>query len=298
MGDQAVALRLYRTMALIREVESQVERLHRENKIGGSFHSSVGQEAAAAGVCEPLTVDDLVTSTHRGHGHAIAKGVPVSALLAELFGRESGVSGGRGGSMPWAAGAAWAARRLGREVIGVSFVGDGAAAQGLFHETLRLAHFWRAPCLFVCENNGWAHSMSVERMFGEPGAIADMVAGIGMETAWVDGADVMAVCKTASSLVELVRTGRPAFLEIAVGRVRAHSLNDPDYEYRDRDAGKAWLAEHDPIADLRAQWPEADGEFTAIDTEVAHLVAREIDEAEAAPVPRPDDVLRDVDTLG
>src|SRR5712691_278654 len=197
VGD--VCLELDRTMKLIRGVELEIEKMHHEGVMTGSFHSSMGQEAAAAGVCQALRPSDLVTSTHRGHGHAIAKGVPVVAIFAELLNRGAGTSGGRGGSMhlhhrpsgflgenaivaaglPWAAGAAWARRRHGKDDVSVAFTGDGGAAQGVFHETLRLAQFWNAPCLFVCENNGLAHSMPSDELFGQSGAISEMVAATG-----------------------------------------------------------------------------------------------------------------------
>ena len=310
-------LRLYRSMVIIREVELHIERLHRAGRMAGSFHSSVGQEAAASGVCEALRPDDLVSSTHRGHGHALAKGVPVGGLLAELFGLANGVSGGRGGSMhlhhldsgflgqnaivaggmPWAAGAAWGARQQGRDIIGVSFFGDGAASQGLFYETLRLATLWNSPCLFVCENNGFAHSMPVERLFGSPGTHCRLVAEQGMKAELVDGSDVLKVHEVACSLVDYVRTGYPAFLEVTVGRVRAHSLNDPEYEYRDRDSGKNWLEENDPIDTLRKSLPDLSKEFDQIDLEVSTLISRETIQAESGEINQANDALRDVDTL-
>lgn len=304
-------------MVIIREVELHIERLHRAGRMAGSFHSSVGQEAAAAGVCEALRPDDLVSSTHRGHGHALAKGVTVGGLLAELFGLVNGVSGGRGGSMhlhhpdsgflgqnaivaggmPWAAGAAWGARQQGRDIIGVSFFGDGAASQGLFYETLRLATLWNSPCLFVCENNGFAHSMPVERLFGSPGTHCRLVAEQGMKAEVVDGSDVLSVYEVAHSLVGYVRTGYPAFLEVTVGRARAHSLNDPEYEYRDRDSGKNWLEENDPISSLRKSLPDLSEQFDQIDLEVSTLISHETIRAESGEINQANDALRDVYTV-
>jgi TPP-dependent pyruvate/acetoin dehydrogenase alpha subunit len=299
-----VALRLYRVMRTIRALELEIEKMHHEGTMSGSFHSSVGQEAAAAGVCSVLRPADLVTSTHRGHGHAVAKGVPLAGIFGELLRRVGGVSGGRGGSMhlhhresgflgenaivggglPWAAGAAWARRRQGADVIGVAFTGDGGAAQGAFHESLGLARLWRSPCLFVCENNGLAHSMPAARMFGEPGGIARMVAATGMPARFVDGRDVLAVREAAAELALEVRKGSPAFLECLVFRVRPHSLSDPEYRYRARESGSQWLQANDPLLRLRdALGPSFGPALDGVDAEVQREVARAREQAEAMP---------------
>lgn len=302
-SEVSIALELYRTMRLVREVELTIESLHKRGRMSGSFHSSMGQEACAAGVCSSLEPDDVVTSTHRGHGHAVAKGVPIAGIFAELLGRETGVSGGRGGSMhlhhrasgflgesaivggglPWAAGAAWARRRLGKRGVAVAFTGDGGAAEGVFHETLLLARFWRSPCLIVCENNGLAHSMASERLFGEPGTLAGMVAATGVKSLFVDGRDVLAVKAATEELLKIVRDGQPAFMECGVFRVRPHSIADPDYRYRARGAGEEWLATNDPIVNIRtALEPSAGDELAAVDEEVLELVGMSLQEAEAA----------------
>lgn len=286
-------------MKLTRAVELEIEKMHHEGVMTGSFHSSMGQEASAAGVCCALRPADIVTSTHRGHGHAIAKGVPIIEIFAELLNKAGGTSGGRGGSMhlhhrmsgfygenaivggglPWAAGAAWARRRLGANDISVAFTGDGGAAQGVFHETLRLAQFWNSPCLFVCENNGLAHSMSTDEVFGEAGTITKMVAATGMLSHFVDGRDVLAVHAAAEDLVSEVRKGRPAFLECAVFRVRAHSLSDPEYRYRAKESGSRWLESNDPIVRMRDRLGPSDVE--GIDAEVDRQVAEAREEAQA-----------------
>jgi len=293
---------LYRGMLTVRAVELEIENMHKRGRMAGSFHSSMGQEAAAVGVCAALRPDDLMTSTHRGHGHAIAKGVPLEGILGELFGRASGVSGGRGGSMhlhhresgflgetaivagglPWAAGAAWARRRQGKDDITVAFMGDGGFAQGVTHEILLLARFWGSPCLIVCENNGLAHSMASDRLFGNPGTITRIVESSGVLAGYVDGRDVTAVAEATEELVTEVRKGRPAFLECGVFRVRPHSLADPDYRYRPKDAGDEWLVENDPIGRLRAILEPADSErVVAIEAEVAAAVATALATAEA-----------------
>jgi TPP-dependent pyruvate/acetoin dehydrogenase alpha subunit len=303
-GNQVpAALEMYRTMRLVREVELTIESLHKRGRMSGSFHSSMGQEACAVGVCAALEPDDIVTSTHRGHGHAVAKGVPITGIFAELLGRETGVSGGRGGSMhlhhrpsgflgesaivggglPWAAGAAWARRRLGKPGVAVAFTGDGGVAEGVFHEVLLLARFWHSPCLIVCENNGLAHSMPSERLFGDPGAIADMVAATGVRSLFVDGRDALRVKAATEELLETVHSGEPAFMECAVFRVRPHSIADPDYRYRPKGAGDAWLETNDPIVNLaRALEPLAPAEVRTIDDEVKKLVDASLEEAEGA----------------
>ena len=303
-----VALELYRRMQLVRAVELEIELLYKRGEISGSFHSSVGQEACAVGVCAPLRDSDLVTSTHRGHGHAVAKGVPVSAVFAELLGRVGGVSGGRGGSMhlhhkasgflgqnaivgaglPWAAGAAWARRRIGQDSVSVAFTGDGAVAAGAFHEVLVLARHWSSPCLIVCENNGLAHSMPAAELFGEVGTITEMVAATGVAARFVDGRDVLAVREVAGELIEETRAScTPAFLECAVFRVHPHSIADPDYRYRGRDEGQRWLDANDPIAKLRdALEPAAAEKLDEIDADVAGTVADAVARAkESEPTP-------------
>ena len=300
-------LELYETMVRIRELETGIESLHYGGRMHGSFHSSMGQEGAAAGVIGCLRPTDLVTSTHRGHGHAIAKGMSPETIVAELLGLRPGSSGGKGGSMhlhdiacgfmgenaivaggvPWAAGAAWASRRLGKDLVAVSFVGDGGAAQGLLAETLRMARTWGTPLLVACENNHLAHSMPVERTFGEPGSIAAWAAGFGMRAEYVAGDDVFAVHRIAAEMVDEVRdSGQAAFLEIEVWRVRAHSLNDPDYRYLPKDLGKSHLQTHDPIANAERDLPLPDAEAAAIRERVAREIAEAIGaafEGQAAP---------------
>ena len=291
---------LYETMVRIRELETRIEALHFAGRMHGSFHSSMGQEAAAAGVIGCLRPTDLVTSTHRGHGHAVAKGMSPAAIVAELLGLKQGSSGGKGGSMhlhdiasgflgenaivaggvPWAAGAAWASKRLGKDLVAVSFVGDGGAAQGVLAETLRMARTWGTPLLVACENNHLAHSMPVERTFGEPGSIAAWAAGFGLRSEYVAGDDVFAVHRIAAEMIDEVRaTGRAAFLEIEVWRVRAHSLNDPDYRYLPRDLGKSHLQAHDPIANAERDLPVPEAEAAAVRDRIAQEIADAVDTA-------------------
>jgi TPP-dependent pyruvate/acetoin dehydrogenase alpha subunit len=303
---------LFALMLLIRGVEAAIERTHRAAKITGSFHSSLGQESVAAGVSLALRDDDIVTSNHRGHGHAVGKGVSSEAVIAEMFRRTNGSSGGRGGSMHihdrevgfygetaivggglgWAAGAAWARRRRGLDSIAVAYAGDGAFANGVFAESIRVADFWHSPCLFVCENNGWAHSMPSDRVFGPAGSIANVVASMNVRSTFVDGKDAVKVYETARELVDYVRTGKPAFLEVAVYRVKAHSVNDADYRYRPKDEGIEWLREYDPIESVRSHVaPERQEQIVAA---VDAVVAEALEAASSGPAPEAADALRGI----
>jgi TPP-dependent pyruvate/acetoin dehydrogenase alpha subunit len=193
------------------------------------------------------------------------------------------------GGAPWAAGVAWTKKRAGTDDIAVTFFGDGAFANGASTETLRMAKFWSAPCLFVCENNGWAHSMPVERIFGPPGSITNIVRSMGIHAERVDGRDVSAVHEVAGDLIEYVRTGQPAFLECEVYRVRAHSINDADYRYRGKNDGIDWLSANDPIAAARARLDEHNpGAADAVDAEIEALVAAAVAAAESGESPTPE----------
>ena len=303
---------LFTLMLLIRSVEDSIERAHRGAQITGSFHSSMGQESCAAGVLLALKDKDLVTSNHRGHGHALGKGVSAEAVIAEMFRRTNGASGGRGGSMhihdrsvgflgetaivggglSWAAGAGWARKKLGDDAIAVAFAGDGAFANGVFAEAIRVADFWQAPCLFVCENNGWAHSMPVEEMFGEVGSIARTVDAMGIRAEVVDGRDARKVYNVAHDLVDYVRRGQPAFMEVVVHRVKAHSVNDADYRYRPKNAGVEWLAANDPLDHIRDSIPQ--GRQQLIEQTVQAVVREAFDRAVAGSLPEEAEALEDI----
>ena len=303
---------LFALMLLIRGVEGSIERAHRGAQITGSFHSSLGQESCAAGVSLALRDDDLVTSNHRGHGHALGKGVSAEAVIAEMYRRTNGASGGRGGSMhihdrsvgflgetaivggglSWAAGSAWARRRKGEDSIAVAFAGDGAFANGVFAEAIRVSDFWSAPCLFVCENNGWAHSMPAEAVFGEPGSISRVVDAMGVRAEVIDGRDARKVFQVASDVVDYVRQGHTAFLEVIVHRVKAHSVNDADYRYRPKHAGQEWLDANDPIELLRESIP-AERQLM-IEEAVQRVVDDASQRASHGQLPEPDAALRHI----
>jgi TPP-dependent pyruvate/acetoin dehydrogenase alpha subunit len=303
---------LFALMLLIRGVEAAIERTHRRAKITGSFHSSLGQESAAAGVSLALRDDDIVTSNHRGHGHAIGKGVSAEAVIAEMFRRTNGTSGGRGGSMHihdrrvgfygetaivggglgWAAGAAWARRRRGMDSIAVAYAGDGAFANGIFAESIRVADFWDSPCLFVCENNGWAHSMPSDRVFGPAGSISKVVASMNVRAEFVDGKDAVKVYEAAHERADYVRTCKMALLELAVYRVKAHSVNDADYRYRPTEEGAEWLKQFDPIDGVRALIsPARQAQIVAA---VDDVVEEALEAASNGPEPQADDALRGI----
>ncbi len=232
---------LYRTVRLIRRFEQRAIELVRSGTIPGGIHPYIGQEAIAAGVCGALRADDIITSTHRGHGHVLAKGADPVRMLAELAGRETGLNRGRGGSMhaaevgvgiyganaivgaaaAIATGAAWWHRQTGHDRVAVSFFGDGAVNQGVLLETLNLASLWRAPVLFVCENNGFATSMRVED--STAGSITDRAEAFGIAAETVDGMDPELVQAATVRAVERARVGAgPSFLECLTYRFDAH----------------------------------------------------------------------------
>jgi pyruvate dehydrogenase E1 component alpha subunit len=232
---------LYRTVRLIRRFEERAIELVRSGLIAGGIHPYIGEEAIAAGTCAALRSDDLITSTHRGHGHVLAKGADPVRMLAELAGRVTGLNRGRGGSMhaaevsvgilganaivgaaaPIATGAAWALRRAGSDRVAVTYFGDGAVNQGVLLETLNLASLWRVPVIFVCENNGFATSMRVEA--STAGTITGRAAAFGIAAATIDGMDPEAVLAATTEAVTRARAGDgPTFLECLTYRFDAH----------------------------------------------------------------------------
>ncbi|MEU7715997.1 thiamine pyrophosphate-dependent dehydrogenase E1 component subunit alpha [Micromonospora chalcea] len=234
-------LRLYRTVRLIRRFEERAIELVRAGEIVGGIHPYLGQEGIAAGVCAALDREDLVTGTHRGHGHVLAKGADPARMLAELCGRVTGLNRGRGGSMHAAdfgvgvlganaivgaagailTGAVWERRRRGADIVGVTFFGDGAVNEGMLLEAFNLAALWRVPVLFVCENNGYATTMPVEGAVA--GTIAGRAAAFGMPAAAVDGQDPEAVREVTAAAVARMRAGGgPELIEARTYRFDAH----------------------------------------------------------------------------
>jgi 2-oxoisovalerate dehydrogenase E1 component len=302
--DQMLAL--YRQMLVIRRCEEQLVRLYAAGRIYGACHTYIGEEAVATGVCAHLRSDDTVFSTHRGHGHALAKGITPRELIAELLGRATGCSGGRGGSMhlfkpecgfmgssgivgpsiTLAAGGGFSAKLLKTDRVSVAFFGDGASNNGSFHEGLNLAGAWRLPVLFVCENNLYATEVPFARASASP-YVAKRAASYGMPGVEVDGNDVLAVYAAAGEAVQRARSGGgPTLIECKTYRTRAHGEGMRDAGYRTRDEVDAWKA-RDPLVLLRDRLAgrNAQARLDAIDAEVQQLVEDAVAFAEASPTP-------------
>jgi 2-oxoisovalerate dehydrogenase E1 component len=299
-------LRLYRAMLLIRRCEEQLARSHQRGLVHGACHTYVGQEAVAVGVCAHLRREDVVFSTHRGHGHALAKGVPPLQLIAELYGRASGCSHGRGGSMHLfspevgmmgtsgivgpcilqAAGAGYSFMLLKKDNVAVAFFGDGAVNNAAFHEGLNLAAIWKLPVLFVCENNEFATEVPFEYAAGNP-SVASRGAAYGMPGVELDGNDVLAVHAACGFAVERARSGNgPTLFECKTYRTRPHAEGMGDFTYRTRADVDAWKAKC-PIERLRTTAQAACGfaELDAIDAEIQQEVAKAHQTAETSPWP-------------
>ncbi|MGA2974413.1 MAG: thiamine pyrophosphate-dependent dehydrogenase E1 component subunit alpha [Spirochaetia bacterium] len=313
--DQMLAL--YRTMLLIRRTEEQLVKLYAAGKIYGGVHTYIGEEAVAAGVCAHLGNNDAVFSTHRGHGHALAKGMAPRELIAELLGRATGCSGGRGGSMhlfkpeigfmgssgivgpciTLAAGSAYAAKLLKADRVSVAFFGDGATNNGAFHEGINMAAAWGLPVLFVCENNLYATEVPYAAVTKNPNP-ATRAAAYGLPGLAVDGNDVMAVYQAAGEAVRRARSGEgPTLLECKTYRTRAHSEGMRDAGYRTQEEIAEWKA-RDPIkawgGKLLAGGIAAQAELDSIDAELKALAEEAASFALASPMPDPATVTQHV----
>jgi pyruvate dehydrogenase E1 component alpha subunit len=307
-------LSLYRTMLTIRLFEERVAREFRTGEIPGFVHMYVGEEAVAAGVCASLEDTDYVTSTHRGHGHCIAKGCNLRGMMAEIYGRVDGLCKGRGGSMhiadfsrgmlganaivgggiALATGAGLAASVRGTSQVAVSFFGDGAANQGVLHESLNLAAIWKLPVLYVCENNGFAESTPASYATSVPN-VADRAAGYDLPGVIVDGSDVVAVYEAASAAVRRARAGQgPTLLEVKTYRFMGHFEGDPE-RYRDRDEKRA-LRDYDALPPLRAriltEGHTSEVELDAMQTEIQMALEAAVEFARASPLPDPTEIER------
>ena len=307
---KSAALDAYAAMQLIRQTEEQLARCHQRGLIHGACHTYVGQEAIAVGVCANLRRDDVLFSTHRGHGHALAKGLPPVELIAELFGRELGCSRGRGGSMHLfapeigmmgtsgivgpcilqAAGAGYSFKLLKTDRVAVAFFGDGAVNNGAFHEGLNMASIWKLPVLFVCENNQFATEVPFQYASGNPG-VANRGAAYGIPGVEVDGNDVRAVAAAAAEAVRRARSGGgPTLLECKTYRTRPHSEGMGDYTYRTREEVAAWR-ERCPIKRLRKELLKdglaSEAELDAMDARIQEEVAAASMTAEKAAWPDP-----------
>ena len=290
---------LLQTMVRIRRFEERCVELYSAEKIRGFLHLYIGEEAVAAGVSPVLGEGDAVVATYREHGHALARGVPARALMAEMFGRLEGCSRGRGGSMhlfdagrrffggnaivgggiPVAVGLALADHMQARDHVTACFFGEGAVAEGSFHESMNLAALWHLPVLFCCENNGYAMGTALDRSESATN-LAVKAAAYGMPAWTVDGMDALAVADAASRAVAAVRGGGgPLFLEFETYRFRAHSMYDPE-RYRDKAEVERWK-ERDPIANLRRELTEADALTGAEWDDIERAAREEVDDAVA-----------------
>jgi pyruvate dehydrogenase E1 component alpha subunit len=303
-GDPKHGLHLLRQMLRVRRFEEKCVELYSAEKIRGFLHVYIGEEAVATGVLEVLDRDDSVVTTYREHGHALLRGVSAERVMAEMYGKVDGCSRGRGGSMhlfdkqtrffggnaivgggiPLAVGIALADKLRGDRNVTACFFGDGAVAEGEFHESMNLAALWRLPVLFCCENNLYAMGTAIERAQSQTDL--SLKASSYEMPAWpVDGMDVVAVEDAARRAVDGIRAGGgPHFLELRTYRFRAHSMFDPEL-YRDKAEVREWM-KRDPITAftdrLRAAEAISDDDLAALEREVADEVARAVAFAEAS----------------
>ncbi len=308
--DRDTALGLYRTMLTIRRTEEALAKAYQAGHIPGACHTYVGEEAIASGVCAHLRDDDAVFSTHRGHGHALAKGVPPRQVAAELFGKATGCSQGRGGSMHLfspevgmmgtsgivgpcilqAAGAAYSFKLLKTDRVGVAFFGDGAVSNGAFHEGINMAAAWSLPTLFICENNLYATEVAFADATRNP-EVANRAQSYGLPGVAVDGNDPLAVYAAASRAVDRARSGGgPTLIECKTYRTRPHAEGMRDGGYRSAEEIDSWKR-RDPIPALSRQLLEgyrADaGDLKRIEADVEALVADALQFAQESPWPDP-----------
>jgi len=307
-------LHFYRQMLKIRLFEEEVNQLYLGAKMPGLAHLYIGEEAVAVGVCEALRPDDYITSTHRGHGHCLAKGASVDKMFAELLGKEAGYCRGKGGSMHIAdqdtgnlganaivggsagiaTGAAMSAKMRGSQQVAVCFFGDGALGQGLLYETMNMASLWKLPVIYVCENNQYnEYTHYSETTAGEVTARA---AAFGIHTASVDGQDVRAVHATALKFINSARAGAgPAFLQCNTYRFHGHHVGDIDRSYyRSKKEEEEWKTHRDPVK-LLADWLKknklvGDASLDKIENEVSAEIKAAVTFALNAPYPQAEEV--------
>jgi len=316
--NKQVLLEAYEMMKTIREFEDRIHVEFATGEIPGFVHLYAGEEASAAGVCLQLDDRDKIASTHRGHGHCIAKGVEVKGMMAEIYGKQTGTCHGKGGSMhiadldkgmmgangivgggpPLICGAGLAEKTLGTGGVAVAFVGDGGANQGTTLESLNLATIWNLPCIFVVENNGYAESTPSKWSVSLSGNAADRAAGFGMPGVAVDGHDFFAVYETAGEAVDRARNGGgPSLIECKLNRYYGHFEGDAQ-TYRGPDEVKK-VQETKDCLDLFSEKVTRDGtiseaELQEIDDRTMQLIEDAVAEAKAAPKPTASDLLTDV----
>lgn len=292
-------LRMYTQMVRIRTFEDNANQLYLSAKMPGLTHMYSGEEAVAVGICEALKTTDKITSTHRGHGHCVAKGAEFKQMFCELLGKEEGYCRGKGGSMHIAdqsngnlganaivggsmgiaTGAALSAKMLGRDDVTVCFFGDGATAQGLMYEVMNMSALWKLPVIYACENNGYSEYTKTEEIAA--GSITARAEAFGIEAHQVDGQDVLAVNALTTDLVARARKGEgPFFMELMTYRYHGHHVGDINREYyRSKEEEKDWKENRDPIIRFRAHLVK---EGIATDAEIDALNAEVAADAEAA----------------
>jgi TPP-dependent pyruvate/acetoin dehydrogenase alpha subunit len=314
-----LAIETLRRMLRIRRFEEATIELFHAGELPAMVHLSIGQEAAIVGACLATTTEDYMTGNHRSHGHPIAKGADVNRLMAELLGKAGGVCKGKGGSMhladfsvgslgesgivgsaiPVAVGAGLAADVLGNGRVALCFFGDGAANEGVFHESMNLAAVWRLPVVFFCENNGWAVSVRAEELTSVEN-ISVRAAGYGVPGVTVDGQDPVAVHAAVREAVDRARRGEgPSLVEAKTYRFHEHAyglrLRNP---YRDESEVDEWRRERDPIDLFRrrllAEGVAGEAELAAIDAEVRAEIDAAVEFARTSPYPEPEEAYRDL----
>ena len=308
-------LEAYRRMVRIRRFEEEGSRLYGEGKIPGVFHASIGQEATIVGACMALRNDDLMTGTHRSHGHPIGKGADLKSLMAELMGKETGVCKGRGGSMhladrsvgivgesaivgggiPLATGCGLAMKVRHTDQVSLCFFGDGAVNQGTFHESLNMSSLWKLPVIYLCENNGYAITTSIARSHGQP-SIAKRAEGYGMPGVVVDGQEFDAVHSAAATAVSRARQGEgPTLVEAKTYRFDEHQVGlfIEKSPYRTHEEVSEYKANRDPLVLYRKVLlgeGVAESELRVVESEVDVAVVQAIRFAEESPTPDPRDL--------
>ena len=316
MPEKAKAIDMYRTMLEIRHFEEKVFDLYGQNLVPGTIHLYAGQEAVAVGVCANLRKDDYITSTHRGHGHCIAKGARLDKTMAEILGKKTGYCRGKGGSMhiadfsigmlgatavvgagiPIAAGAGLSIKLRGTDQVVACFFGEGASNQGTFHEGINMAAVWALPVLFVCENNLYAMGTRQSRVMAIEN-VADRASAYGIPGTVVDGNDVLAVYEAAHEAVVRARQGKsPTLIECKTYRHKGHSRADPA-TYRPREEVEKWLKK-DPIPQFKKRLLEegflTEKEANQIEEDVIRAVEDAVKFAIESPYPTPEEALEDV----
>ncbi len=309
-------LEIYRQMVLIRRVEERAAELYQQGKIGGFLHLYIGQEAVSTGLVAARQPQDRIITAYRDHGVALNTGIPAAQVLAELLGKATGISKGKGGSMhmadvernfwgghaivgahlPIAAGMALADQYSGSDGVTICMFGDGATNIGFFHEALNLSKVWNLPVLWVCENNRYGMGTAVKRASAVD-EIRQKANGYGIPNAAVDGMNVMAVRQAAGEALEKIRAGEgPFLLEALTYRFRGHSMGDPE-RYREASEVKKWR-ENDPIgiyrAYLTAEGIAAEQELDVIENSVEEAVQAAVQFAESSPEPAPEELFTDV----